>query len=112
MKLCDFGWSNLNSEINRRNTYCGTPDYLAPEMIKGDTHDESLDIWSLGVLLYEMLTSKAPFASPEYINDTRLAKRIIESNILNHKINFPSNLNSDAKDLIKKLLNPNPDSRP
>ncbi len=108
MKLCDFGWSNLNNEIDRRNTYCGTPDYLAPEMIKGDTHDESLDLWALGVLLYEMLIGKAPFASPEYINDSRLAKRIIESNILNHKINFPSTLNADAKDLIKKLLNPNP----
>lgn len=59
-----------------------------------------------------MLMGKAPFASPDYINDSRLAKRIIESNILNHKISFPLNVNSEAKDLIRRLLNPEPKQRP
>lgn len=77
-------------------------------MIKGNTHDQSLDLWALGVLLYEMLVGKAPFASPEYINDSRLAKRIIESNILNHKVSFPVSINTEAKDLIRRLLNPEP----
>lgn len=66
----------------------------------------------MGVLLYEILVGKAPFASPDYINDARLAKRIIESNILNHKISFPSNINLEAKDLIRKMLNPEPKLRP
>ena len=59
-----------------------------------------------------MLVGKAPFASPDYINDPWLAKRIIESNIINHKVSFPNGLSSDTKDLIRRLLNPDPKQRP
>lgn len=53
VKLIDFGWSNLIGDF--RNTFCGTPDYLSPEMIKGTGHTEKLDIWTIGVLTYEIL---------------------------------------------------------
>lgn len=69
VKIADFGWSNLNNDF--RNTYCGTPDYLSPEMILGTGHDEKLDIWTLGVLMYEMVTGKPPFEVKENIPDKR-----------------------------------------
>ena len=61
-KLCDFGWSNVfDTSIEKRQTYCGTPEYLAPEMITREGHGCSVDIWGLGVLLYELLTGFSPF---------------------------------------------------
>lgn len=53
IKIIDFGWSNKFDEY--RNTFCGTPDYFCPEMINGTGHNEKLDIWSLGILTYELL---------------------------------------------------------
>lgn len=54
-----------------RNTYCGTPDYLSPEMILGTGHDEKLDIWTLGVLMFEMLSGNPPFEVKENLPDKR-----------------------------------------
>lgn len=67
LKIIDFGWSNVNDDF--RNTYCGTPDYLCPEMIMGTGHNEKLDIWTLGVLLFELLIGCPPFTPKERIKD-------------------------------------------
>lgn len=63
-KLCDFGWCvELTASEPSRLTFCGTLDYVAPEMLMGQPHDYGVDLWALGVLLFEMLLGRAPFAS-------------------------------------------------
>ncbi|KAF3906168.1 hypothetical protein ABW20_dc0100757 [Dactylellina cionopaga] len=101
IKLSDFGWS-VHAPTNRRTTLCGTLDYLPPEMLRGDSHGEKVDLWSLGVLMYEFLVGAAPF------EDTPLEtqKRIVK---LNFKI--PDFVSPEARDLITRLLRLDPDKR-
>uniref|UniRef100_A0AC35FGW8 Aurora kinase n=1 Tax=Panagrolaimus sp. PS1159 TaxID=55785 RepID=A0AC35FGW8_9BILA len=64
LKLADFGWS-VHAPRNRRQTMCGTPDYLPPEMISGGVHGKEVDYWAIGVFCYELLTGGPPFESRE-----------------------------------------------
>lgn len=70
LKIADFGWSvisggqNHSGQLETRKTLCGTLDYLAPEMIRGDRHDYRCDVWTLGVLMYEFIVGCAPFEAP------------------------------------------------
>ena len=60
LKLCDFGWAKeLN--VNKRATFCGTMEYMAPEIVGSEMYDFSVDIWSLGILLYELIMGHSPF---------------------------------------------------
>jgi len=68
LKIADFGWS-VHAPNSRRQTLCGTLDYLPPEMVEGKEHDSAVDIWSLGVLTYEFLVGHPPFES-EHSRDT------------------------------------------
>ena len=94
-KLTDFGWSNYMQEDVVRNTVCGTPIYLEPELIKEKGHDEKVDIWCIGVLLFELTTASVPFPG----NDLETLK----NNILRLKIAWPNDINSDAKNLSMKI---------
>lgn len=60
IKIADFGWS-VHSLSARRTTFCGTLDYLPPEMCEGRGHDNTADTWTLGVLMYEFLVGSPPF---------------------------------------------------
>lgn len=103
IKLADFGWSNFFNDSRSRKTYCGTLDYLAPEMIKQQGHGTTLDIWNLGVLLYEMLTGDAPFKAS---NQQAMFEKILRA-----KIEFPKSFSPLAKDLVLRLLRAIPDER-
>lgn len=61
IKLCDFGWSAEVLSKDYRTTFCGTVDYLPPEMILNLPHDYKVDVWCLGILLYELIHGYPPF---------------------------------------------------
>ena len=102
-KLSDFIWSNYIQVDEKRTTVCGTPIYLAPEILKEKGHDEAVDIWCIGVLLFELITGNVPFQGNDI--DT------LKDNILNLKITWPRDINKDAKDLIKQILKLEPKER-
>lgn len=60
-KLCDFGWSVPTIKKENRNTFCGTYEYMAPEIYETENYNEKVDIWSLGIMIYELLHGKSPF---------------------------------------------------
>ena len=104
IKLTDFGLSKSVESINNKSyTICGTLQYLAPEIMGGEGYDASVDWWSLGIILYEMLTSKLPFKF-KFNGDNNLA-------IYKKKIIYPSWMDENAKDLISKLLIIDPSKR-
>ncbi|OXU30805.1 hypothetical protein TSAR_010501 [Trichomalopsis sarcophagae] len=101
LKMADFGWSVHAS--SRRDTLCGTLDYLSPEMVKGQAYDHSVDLWGLGVLAYELLVGQPPFLADTFYESYCKIKKA--------RYKFPNHLSSGAKDLISKLLVVEPEHR-
>lgn len=105
VRLTDFGLAKSNvSEANAR-TFCGTPEYLAPEFLVGSPHGRAVDWWSLGIMLYEMLYGIPPFYDE---NQNEMYEKILSAPLI-----FPDDvpLGAAGKDLLTKLLDRDPDAR-
>lgn len=103
LKIADFGWS-VHEPTSYRTTLCGTMDYLPPEMVRGKPHSKQVDLWSLGVLCYELLVGKAPFFSSSAHHDTYRS-------IVDGKYVIPSFVTPPARNLITKLMVVEPERR-
>lgn len=102
--LTDFGLSTIICKKQSKcYTFAGTPEYVAPEIIKEKGYSEEVDWWSLGAILYEMLAGVQPF---HHSNQQRLL-----DNILFKDLRFPDGMSKQAKDLLTKLLDRNPSKR-
>jgi serine/threonine protein kinase len=104
LKLCDFGWS-VKLKSDKRTTFCGTVEYMAPEIIKKQQYDETIDVWSLGVLLYELITSELPFQAN---NLPLLCLKILKGTYSP----LPYYVSKGLKDLVENLLQVDPKKRP
>ena len=103
IKFTDFGFAKQLNGAEKTFTLCGTPEYLAPEVIQQRGHDFSCDWWGVGILIYEMLTGHAPFLDP---NPFKLYEKIV-----NNPVTFPSDFNPAAEHLILCLLEKTPHRR-
>ena len=106
IKLCDFGWC-VELKGGQRGTFCGTTEYMAPEMVNQKVYSKEIDIWSLGVLLYEMLHGYSPFIpKKQYFDETEVME-----NIKIHNLKFDINISKECKELIRHLLDENRQKR-
>ena len=103
VKLCDFGWC-VKLENKPRTTYCGTTEYMAPEMINERMYGKEIDNWALGILLYEMLHGYSPFKPHKPVFHD---KDVIENLRFQKSIMFNSQLSDECIDLINHLLEKN-----
>ncbi|XP_026703680.1 cGMP-dependent protein kinase 2 isoform X1 [Athene cunicularia] len=105
IKLVDFGFAKKIGSGEKTWTFCGTPEYVAPEVILSKGHDFSVDFWSLGILVYELLAGSPPFSGADQMMTYNLILKGIE------KLDFPKIIRRRPEDLIRRLCRQNPTER-
>ncbi|XP_017278839.1 cGMP-dependent protein kinase 1 [Kryptolebias marmoratus] len=103
IKLVDFGFAKELVRGEKTYSFVGTPEYMAPEIIKNQGHDFAVDFWSLGILIFELLVGSPPFSSSE--------PHKIYTKILDGVLKFPPYLSEASKSIISKLCRPRPGQR-
>jgi serine/threonine protein kinase len=105
LRVVDFGFAKVVSD--KTYTLCGTPEYIAPEMVTGKGHGRGVDYWALGVLTYEMLAGYSPFADHAGRDHRTIYKKILRGTYRwSSKISDPA-----LRDLIARFLTSNPTKR-
>ena len=102
IKLCDFGWAK-ELTLENRKTFCGTAEYMAPEIVTSENYGFGVDIWSLGNLLYEMIFGHSPFEGKNMNS--------IMINIKTKDLTYDKPISKECKDLIEKMLESNQQKR-
>ncbi|ORX58819.1 kinase-like protein [Hesseltinella vesiculosa] len=97
LKLSDFGWAVLDRQ-GRRKTFCGTLDYLPPEMVENRPHGPLVDVWAVGVLAYELVVGVPPFEHEDYNDTYRHITRV--------HYRFPDHVSPHVRDFIQQALQP------
>lgn len=101
-KIGDFGLSACVKD-NMRASFCGTVDYMSPEILKRVHYGKDVDLWCLGVLIYEVIVGKPPYTG---INDQDIMNKILYT-----EAELPDFLSIELRDLLRRLIEPNPNKR-
>nr|KAG5690917.1 hypothetical protein BaRGS_003408 [Batillaria attramentaria] len=104
LKIADFGLCKEGMGFgDRTSTFCGTPEFLAPEVLTETSYTRAVDWWGLGVLIYEMLVGESPFPGDD-------EEEVFDS-IVNEEVRYPRFLSTEAIAIMRRLLRRNPDRR-
>lgn len=105
LKIADFGLATrLTSEVTKKYAVCGTPNYIAPEVLKMQGHGFAADVWAMGCIMYAMLVGYPPFETST-LSETY-------QRIMRNAYTIPPSLSEPAQQLIAAMLHPDPESRP